>query len=155
MNINGTRTQIIAGEHDGVSASVDTISDLAIFRVEIDNPYHTWTHKAPSSHSTMIIYVRTGSVTIGNTRIPSHCTAYLSADGGFVRVQSEEKGADFLVMAGKPLGQEVTARGNMVVETHEELEQAFVDYGRGKMGVPWSESSSDEEWRRHLRNTNQ
>lgn len=151
----GSKTTIIAGEHDGISASVDTISDLTILRVEMmDKPYQTWNHSPPSSHSTIIIYVRTGSITIGNNiRVPPHCTAYLSSHGKTLTVTSEANGADFLVMAGKPLNQRVTARGSMVVETPAELEDAFRDYEQGKMGVPWSESCTDAEWKRHLKNT--
>ena len=148
---NGTQTTIIAGDYDGITASVDTISDLAIFRVEIVNSYQTWTYEAPSSHSTIIIYTRTGSIYVGGTRIPPHCTAYLSSNGKHATVQSDESGADFLVMAGEPLNQNVAAKGSMVVETHAELERAFVDYEEGSMGIPWSEGSTDEEWRRHLK----
>ena len=54
------------------------------------------------------------------------------------------------MMAGEPLGQAVTARGSMVMETLEELEQAFVDYAEGSMGIPWSEKSTDAEWRRQF-----
>ena len=99
---------------------------------------------------------------IGNTQVPAHCTAYLSPpssssenDKGkdIIQIKSQEKNTDFLVLAGQPLHQKVKARGSMVVETPQELEQAFVDYERGDVGVPWSESLTDDEWRRHLRRT--
>ncbi|KAL7544880.1 hypothetical protein ACHAWF_008238 [Thalassiosira exigua] len=151
IDMDGTRTTVFAGEHDGASASVDTISDLAVV-LEIDGPGRTWTHRPPLSHSTIIIYVRTGSVRVGNARIPAHSTAYLSPAGDLC-VRSEEDGADFLVMAGEPLGQGLAARGSMVGETREELDRAFRDYQRGDMGVPWSESCSDEEWKKHLAKT--
>lgn len=32
----GTKTTIIAGEHNGQSATIDTISDLSILRVEMN-----------------------------------------------------------------------------------------------------------------------
>ena len=70
-----------------------------------------------------------------------------------IQIKSREKHTDFLVLAGQPLNQKVTARGSMVVETPDELEQAFVEYEKGDMGVPWSESCTDDEWRRHLRRT--
>ena len=161
------QTTIIAGEYNGVKASVDTITNLAIYRVKINRSYETWTYRPSMLHSTIIIYVRLGSITIDGIRIPAHCTAYLSPpqssssldeneknehDNDFIQVTSEEYGADFLVLAGEPLkNQTVSARGSMVLSTPSELEQAYIDYERGDMGIPWSEQCTDEEWRRHLR----
>jgi len=157
----GIHTTVIAGSYNDVSASVNTITDLSIFRVQINKANRTWTHTPPSTQSTTIIYVRTGSIMIGNTKVPAHCTAYLSTpfssseDNGkdMIQIKSQEKNTDFLVLAGQPLHQKVKARGSMVVETPQELEQAFDEYERGELGVPWSESLTDDEWRRHLRRT--
>lgn len=159
---DGIQTTVIAGTYNNVSASVDTVTDLSIFRVQINKAHRLWTHTPPSTQSTTIIYVRTGSIMIGNTEVPVHCTAYLSLPSSVsengngkdvIQIKSQEKNSDFLVLAGQPLHQKVTARGSMVVETPQELEQAFDDYERGDMGVPWSENLTDDEWRRHLRRT--
>ena len=157
-NDNDIQTTVIAGTYNNVSASVDAITDLSVFRVQISKACQTWAHTPPSTHSTTIIYVRTGSIMIGNICVPVHCTAYLSPSSpedtkDTIRIKSREKHTDFLVLAGQPLNQKVTARGSMVVETPDELEQAFVEYEKGDMGVPWSESCTDDEWRRHLRRT--
>ena len=48
-------------------------------------------------------------MTSGKTKIPPHCTVYLSPDGFQVTVISEENGADFLFMSGEPLQQNVAA----------------------------------------------
>ena len=71
--------------------------------------------------------------------------------GYIIQIKSQEKNTDFLVLAGQPLNQKVTARGSMVVETPQELEQAFDDYERGGMGVPWSESLTDDDIRKGYR----
>lgn len=159
---NSIQTTVIAGTYNNISASVDTVTDLSIFRVQISKAYGTWKHTPPSTQSTTIVYVRTGSIMIGNTQVPAHCTAYLSPQSSsskngngkdIIHIKSQEKNTDFLVLSGQPLHQKVTARGSMVVETPQELGQAFDDYERGDMGVLWSESLNDDEWRRHLRRT--
>ena len=156
---NDIQITVIAGTYNNKSASVDTITDLSIFRVQMNKANRIWVHTPPSTQSTTIIYVRTGSIMIGNTEVPAHCTAYLSppseSEGGkeTIQIKSQEKNTDFLVLSGQPLHQKVTARGSMVVETPQELEQAFDEYERGDMGIPWSESLTDDEWRRHLRQT--
>jgi len=148
---NGCKTTVIAGEFNGLAkASVDTVSDLSIFTVQIKSG-KTWTYSPPKSFSTMIIYARLGSVLIGKSRVPAHCTAYLSKSGETVSIQSENEAAEVLVMAGQSLGQHVVAKGSMVAESSDELKCAFVDYAGGRLGVPWSETYSDDEWREHLK----
>jgi hypothetical protein len=41
-------------------------------------------------------------------------------------------------------------QGSMVMNYEHEIEQAYRDYQLGKMGRPWSEDLSDEEWTRHV-----
>ena len=146
---NGCKTTVIAGEYSGSKASVDTVSDLSILTAKIGRG-KVWKYSPPTSHSTVIIYVRLGSVKIGRTKVDAHCTAYLSKGGESVSVHAE-RGAEILVLSGHPLHQRSVAKGCMVTDSHEDLERAFVDYEQGHLGVPWSETCTDDEWREHLR----
>lgn len=38
------------------------------------------------------------------------------------------------------------------MNSNSEIEQAYLDYQMGKMGLPWSEKLSDEEWQQHVQN---
>lgn len=145
----GTTTTIIAGEHHGKAASVDLTSDLTILRVEMRG-YSSWKHPEANQHDTMIIYVRTGSIIIGGQIVSAHCTAYLTSTRDELKVIAGQERADFLFLSGKPLGQNVAARGSMVADTNTDLVKAFADYERGDMGTPWSEQYSDDEWRKHV-----
>ena len=93
----------------------------------------------------MIIYMRTGSILIGSQIVSAHCTAHLTSDGDEVKIIAGQEGADFLFLSGKPLGQNVAARGSMVAATNADLEKAFADYESGDMGTPWSERYSDND----------
>ena len=55
-------------------------------------------------------------------------------------------GCDVMVFAGEPLRAPVASSGTMVMNSNEEVEQAFVDYQRGDFGIPWEHEISDEEW---------
>ena len=145
----GAITTVIAGEHYGKVASVDLTSDLTILRVEM-RAYSSWKHPEASQHHTMIIYVRTGSILIGGQIVSAHCTAHLTSEGDELKVIAGQEGADFLFLSGKPLGQNVAARGSMVADTNADLEKAFAEYESGDMGTPWSERYSDDEWRTHV-----
>jgi redox-sensitive bicupin YhaK (pirin superfamily) len=51
--------------------------------------------------------------------------------GDEVTVQAGEQGIRFLLVSGKPLGEPVAWHGPIVMNTHEELRQAFEDLDRG------------------------
>jgi redox-sensitive bicupin YhaK (pirin superfamily) len=52
--------------------------------------------------------------------------------GDAVRLQAGEVDAHFLVVAGKPLGEPVARAGPFVMNTKDEVQQAFEDYRLGK-----------------------
>lgn len=39
----------------------------------------------------------------------------------------------------------------MVMNTEREIEEAYFDFQRGFMGIPWSEKLSDTEWIEHVK----
>lgn len=59
---------------------------------------------------------------------------------------SSERGADFLVLSGKPLNEPVVASGPWIATSTRELEKAYASYNAGKMGFPWDHNLTDEEW---------
>jgi redox-sensitive bicupin YhaK (pirin superfamily) len=52
--------------------------------------------------------------------------------GDEVRVQAGERGIRFLLVSGKPLREPVAWHGPIVMNTREELQQAFEEYQAGK-----------------------
>ena len=146
-----TRTIVIAGEHGGKTASVETYSDLAILHVMMEKG-STWKHLMPQSHRTGVIYIRRGSITIAGQRIPTHHTAYLGEYGSDLVVEAEgDDEADFLLLAGEPLNEPVAAQGSMVMNTGDEINRAYADYQALQMGAPWDEKLTDEEWLQHVK----
>ena len=63
---------------------------------------------------------------------------------------TSNEGADFLLLAGEPLNEPVAAQGSMVMNSPEEINLAYRDYQSGRMGAPWSETLTDEEWMQHV-----
>ncbi len=63
--------------------------------------------------------------TIGNNSL------VVFGDGEQVAVSTEEEGARFLLISGKPIGEPVAWYGPIVMNTREELQVAFDEYQRG------------------------
>jgi len=144
-----TETIVLAGEYGGKRSAAPALSDIAILHGKME-PGSTWKHSIPQSHKTAIMYVRTGSVSIDGTRVPPHHTIYFVPYGEELVVTSSE-GADFLFLAGAPIYEPIAAQGSMVMNSPEEINEAYSDYQSQKMGVPWDHKISDEEWMEHVR----
>ena len=143
-----TETIVLAGSYDGKTSAATCLSDISLFHIKM-SPGSTWVYEMPQTFCTAIMYVRTGSCSVGGKRIPPQYTAYLGSSGTHLEVTTQD-GADFLLMAGEPLGEPVAAQGSMVMNTPEEINMAYSDYQALRMGAPWDHKLSDEEWTSHV-----
>ena len=87
----------------------------------------------PESHNAFI-YVINGPVTVDgedNKSLSRDELAVLS-DGNQLQVSASDKDARFLLIAGKPLNEPVARGGPFVMNTRDEIDQAFDDYRAGR-----------------------
>ena len=60
---------------------------------------------------------------------------------------SEAEGLSFLLICGKPLGEPIVQHGPFVMNTQEEIHQAFRDYQTGKLQLaednPWQDDNDE------------
>jgi hypothetical protein len=82
------------------------------------------------------VYVFEGRLTVGPVNaarpLKTHSAGVLSA-GEKIVVAAGEKGARFILLAGRPLGEPIVQYGPFVMNTREEVEQAVRDYQSGKL----------------------
>jgi len=82
------------------------------------------------SHNAFV-YVINGSVALGEHKLERDQLAVLSK-GEEIQLRSEQSGAQFLLIAGKPLGEPIARGGPFVMNTNAEVHQAFTDYQTGR-----------------------
>jgi redox-sensitive bicupin YhaK (pirin superfamily) len=89
----------------------------------------------PSSHNAFV-YVIKGPVIsqddAGKTLLLERDDLGILSDGDVVNVQAGEHDAHFLLISGKPLKEPVARGGPFVMNTQEEIQQAFDDYRHGR-----------------------
>jgi hypothetical protein len=95
-------------------------------------PGMEWT--VPTDHGdTVFAYILEGEGCFGPR--PEDCVpekhAVLLSDGDTFRVQAEERGIRFLLLAAKPLKEPIAWGGPIVMNTREELNQAFRELDDG------------------------
>ena len=78
------------------------------------------------------VYLIKGSVVLDSNALERDQLAVLSK-GNSVSLTSGKHGGRFLLVAGKPLGEPVHRAGPFVMNTREELQQAYEDYQSGRI----------------------
>ncbi len=85
----------------------------------------------PQSHNSFI-YVLDGEIEIGEYRNSVKKAQLAVLDKGNLITIMSQSHARFIVVAGKPLNEPVARGGPFVMNTREEIQQAFNDYQTGK-----------------------
>ncbi len=129
---NGVTLKVIAGTtSQGTSGSVTEVeTDPSYFDVSVPAGIE-YIESVTSSHNAFL-YLIAGEVNIGNSRISAGQLAVLDA-GNYLQLNAVEE-SRFLLVAGRPVNEPVARGGPFVMNSEEEIRQAFRDYRAGKFG---------------------
>ena len=133
----GARVKVVAGDVFGVRGPVDTHSPIVYLHVTL-SPGASLDVPIPPGHQAMAYVIR-GRGRFGadkTTAGESELVVYAGDDGG-VNLETPddaEHPLDALVISGVPLREPVARYGPFVMNTRDELVQAFDDYQSGAMG---------------------
>jgi len=110
-------------------------SDLAIWTLKLDAGA-SWTLPAARAGSNRILYVFAGAATIAGKPIKAPTGVQVKPDVAIaIEAQAE---TEILVLQGRPIGEPVAQHGPFVMNTRQEIQQAFADYQRTRFGGwPW------------------
>lgn len=129
---NDINVRVLAGEFQGVHGPVDDVpTQPRILDVKMDHET-TLVDQTPSDH-TMIAYVLDGHGNFENTdRLDVEAGNLIVFNSGDeLRVQSHDEPLHFLMFSGKPIREPVAWAGPVVMNTEEELQQAFTEMRSG------------------------
>ena len=141
VSADGTvKVRVIAGEALGARAVVDTRTSIQYLHFHLAAGAKI-TQPMPKEYNAFA-YVLSGEAVFGSERAgasqmagPSHMLMF-SRDGDEVTLEASPAGPlDVLLIAGVPLDEPVARAGPFVMNTREEILQAFEDYRGGRMGT--------------------
>lgn len=112
-------------------------NEVAIWNIKMDAS-GTWTMPKASAGINRTLYFYEGnSVTIAGKTIPKYSAVSVMPDQDLT-VKADAEAVSILVLQGKPIGEPVIQYGPFVMNTKEEIQQAFEDYHQTQFGGwPW------------------
>jgi len=112
-------------------------ADVAIWTIKME-PGATWTMPAAATATAnRVLYVFIGGVKIDGGAEITRSGVLLRANAA-ATIEAGDTAVDILVLQGKPIGEPVVQHGPFVMNTRQEIQQAFVDYQRTRFGGwPW------------------
>jgi len=127
-----TTIYVIAGEARGQKAIISTTTP--IFYLDVHSAKGEDFILDIPIEMNALCYVYRGAAIFGSNEKEAklHDMVRLAQDGTKLRVQTKEK-SQFLVLAGIPLNEPVARHGPFVMNTKEEIMEAFSDYQLGKL----------------------
>lgn len=136
-----TRVTVVSGEYlsqrgpapppDSWAASVE--NDVAVWVIKMD-AHANWQLPPTAASSQRSLYVVSGEgIHIDAQTVPSRSRIELVADQQ-LSVQNQGKPTELLLLQGKPISEPVAQYGPFVMNTRQEIQEAFDDYSRTQFG---------------------
>ncbi len=130
----GVTVKVIAGTVVGMRGPIEQPATDPLYLDIMLDANTRWDHVLPDGHNAFA-YAFEGAATIGDgdsmRQVLSHELGVLGGGDRFV-VTAGKGGARLLLIAGRPLRENVARHGPFVMNTREEIMQAFVDYQQGR-----------------------
>ena len=130
----GVTVKLIAGEVDGVRGPISQPATDPVYLDIALAPGAAWTHALPEGHNAFA-YAFEGALSLGEGEDARPLAAQEMAvlgGGDVLALKAGDAGARLIVVAGRPLGEPVARHGPFVMNTRQEIMQAFVDYQEGR-----------------------
>jgi redox-sensitive bicupin YhaK (pirin superfamily) len=125
------KVNVISGKRSDVQGPIESLSGVELASIELKQGGTFTTSVAPERN--IFFYVVRGKVNVNNQEVSKlHLVEFENA-GDEIRVEALEA-AYILFGHAKPYDEPVVAHGPFVMNTEQEIQEAFRDYQAGKMG---------------------
>lgn len=124
---------VVAGEYEGVKGPAKTFSPMNIYIGDI-KPQGRIILREPGDYNTGILVV-SGEAKINGSACAHRDFILFENKAGEILIEAANEGVRFIFLSGEPLNEPVVAGGPFVMNTREELSQAFTDYREGNFGT--------------------
>lgn len=124
--------EVIAGEFQGIKGIATTFSEIEMYNIILSESGQL-IFELPNNFNTGILVIE-GSVNVNDSEeAPVDNFILFRNDGEEISLSTKE-GAQVLVLSGKPLKEPIVGYGPFLMNTKDEIIQAYKDLNTGKLG---------------------
>jgi len=129
---NGGEIEIIAGEHKGLKGAATTFTPIHLLNAKMNKGAKT-DFSFPANFNTSLLVIKGDVLVNGSEKVPADHFLLFKNDGEQFTIEATEDSI-VLVLSGQPINEPIAAHGPFVMNTREELIDAFEDFNNGKFG---------------------
>ncbi len=123
--------EVIAGNYKGTKGPASSFTSIEMYNVRL-NSKGTVSISLPENFNTGFLVIE-GEVTISNKVIKTDHFVLFANDGTDIEITAEND-AVVLILSGEPINEPIFPYGPFVMNTREEIVQAYDDLSNGKFG---------------------
>jgi len=129
---NGGEIEIIAGDYQGINGSASTFTALHLYNANLKDGGKA-KFSFPSHYNTGLLVIE-GSLKVNQTtEAPTNHFVLMTNEGEEFEIEATSDSV-ILILSGEPINEPIASHGPFVMNTREEIVQAFEDYNNGKFG---------------------
>ncbi len=129
---NQGEIEVIAGEYKGVTGTAFTFTPIYMFNAKLKKGGKA-DFNFPSDYNTALLVIEGDVMVNGKEKAPTNHFLLMANEGESFEIEATDD-ALVLVLSGQPINEPIAAQGPFVMNTKEELQQAFHDFNAGKFG---------------------
>jgi len=129
---NGGEIEVIAGEYKGIKGAATTFTPMNMLNLKLKSNAEA-SFSFPSNFNTAMLVIE-GSIQVNDKDVaPTDHFILMSNDGEDFTIKATDD-AIVLLLSAAPIGEPIAAHGPFVMNTRQELMEAFNDFNTGKFG---------------------
>ena len=146
LNGKTTEVNIIAGKHNGIQApnptpdswAANSKNSVSVLTIKME-PNAIWKLPGVNENVTRTLYFYSGdTISIDSQTVDEYHLIEVNPKGNLI-IQNGKKDGYLLMLQGKPINESVVQHGPFVMNTQQEIQDAFSDYRKTQFGGwPWS-----------------
>lgn len=129
----GGEVRIISGEYNGVRGPAQTFTPIHLFDIQF-NKNGKAQFELPASYNTAALVLKGSAQINGNRQADEGDFVLFDNTPGEILIEGQTDDTLVIILSGEPIDEPVYQHGPFVMNSREEIAEAFRDFQSGKMG---------------------
>lgn len=131
LDNHGIFLRVIAGNYDGIQGAAKTFTPINVWDLRINQGYKMNLSNLPSGFNTMLLILKGAVLINSDVSVKEKELVFFERENDSIILEALSD-AIILVLNGEPIHEPIIGQGPFVMNTKDEINQAFMDYRNGR-----------------------